>query len=179
MNCTPEEETEMSINAKFRAIQPSSSILSYVEDNVCMICLSSTFYPLIACVTFSYCCLQLLGRRRLNEIKNAGYNVKISAPLDNVPFSTMERERIEESVRNMLYNQCHKCTFYFCLESLYRHIWYHIQFIMLSRSLLCGLHATVSNCCSHKTINRRSEISWNSLPLQRSLHHSPLQCSQR
>lgn len=79
MNCAPEEETEMSINAKFRAIQPSSSILSYVEDN-------------------------LLGRRRLNEIKNAGYNVKISAPLDNVPFSTStERERIEESAfRNKL-----------------------------------------------------------------------------
>ncbi|XP_066333684.1 uncharacterized protein [Miscanthus floridulus] len=79
VNCTPEEETEMSINAKFRAIQPSSSILSYVEDN-------------------------LLGRRRLNEIKNAGYNVKISAPFDNVPFSTStERERIEESAfRNKL-----------------------------------------------------------------------------
>ncbi|CAL4945089.1 unnamed protein product [Urochloa decumbens] len=73
------EEAEMSINAKFRAIQPTPSILSYVEDN-------------------------LLGRRRLNEIKNAGYNVKISAPLDNVPFSTRtERERIEESVfRNKL-----------------------------------------------------------------------------
>ncbi|OEL32062.1 putative GTP-binding protein EngB [Dichanthelium oligosanthes] len=73
------EETEMSINAKFRAIQPTPSVLSYVEDN-------------------------LLGRRRLNEIKNAGYNVKISAPLDNVPFSThTERERIEESVfRNKL-----------------------------------------------------------------------------
>lgn len=79
VNCTPEEETEMSINAKFRAIQPSSSILSYVEDN-------------------------LLGRRRLIEIKNAGYNVKISAPLDNVPFSTStERERIEDSAfRNKL-----------------------------------------------------------------------------
>ncbi|KAL6893828.1 hypothetical protein ACP4OV_007926 [Aristida adscensionis] len=77
--CAPEETDEMSINAKFRAIQPSSSILSYVEDN-------------------------LLGRRRLNEIKNAGYNVRISAPLDNVPFSTRtERERIEESVfRNKL-----------------------------------------------------------------------------
>ncbi|CAN6322172.1 unnamed protein product [Urochloa humidicola] len=73
------EEAEMSINAKFRSIQPNPSILSYVEDN-------------------------LLGRRRLNEIKNAGYNVKISAPLDNVPFSTRtERERIEESVfRNKL-----------------------------------------------------------------------------
>ncbi|RCV40255.1 hypothetical protein SETIT_9G037900v2 [Setaria italica] len=78
VKCAP-EETEMSINAKFRAIQPAPSILSYVEDN-------------------------LLGRRRLNEIKNAGYNVKISAPLDNVPFSTStERERIEESVfRNQL-----------------------------------------------------------------------------
>ncbi|RLN42239.1 uncharacterized protein C2845_PM01G22170 [Panicum miliaceum] len=78
VKCAP-EETEMSINAKFRAIQPTPSMLSYVEDN-------------------------LLGRRRLNEIKNAGYNVKISAPLDNVPFSTStERERIEESVfRNKL-----------------------------------------------------------------------------
>jgi hypothetical protein len=28
------EDPEMSINAKFRAIQPSPSILSYVEDNV-------------------------------------------------------------------------------------------------------------------------------------------------
>uniref|UniRef100_A0A0D9W0P0 EngB-type G domain-containing protein n=1 Tax=Leersia perrieri TaxID=77586 RepID=A0A0D9W0P0_9ORYZ len=73
------EESDMSINAKFRAIQPSSSIISYVEDN-------------------------LLGRRRLNEIKNAGYNVKLSAPLDNVPFSTnVERDRIEENVfRNKL-----------------------------------------------------------------------------
>ncbi|KAJ1293007.1 hypothetical protein BS78_01G034900 [Paspalum vaginatum] len=79
VKCTPEEESDMSINAKFRAIQPSSSILSYVEDN-------------------------LLGRRRLNEIKNAGYNAKISAPLDNIPFSTStDRERIEESAfRNKL-----------------------------------------------------------------------------
>ncbi|XP_071674645.1 uncharacterized protein [Lolium perenne] len=77
---TPEpEETEMSINAKFRDVQPSSSILSYVEDN-------------------------LLGRRRLIDIKNAGYNTKLSAPLDNVPFSTrIERDRIEDSVfRNHL-----------------------------------------------------------------------------
>jgi hypothetical protein len=51
-------------------------------------------------VTRSYCSFQLLGRRRLNEIKNAGYDVKISARLDNVPFSTgTERERIEENVR--------------------------------------------------------------------------------
>ncbi|WVZ61026.1 hypothetical protein U9M48_010965 [Paspalum notatum var. saurae] len=79
VKCTPEEESDMSTNAKFRAIQPSSSILSYVEDN-------------------------LLGRRRLNEIKNTGYNVKISAPLDNIPFSTStDRERIEESAfRNKL-----------------------------------------------------------------------------
>ena len=64
---------------------------------------------MVVCETDSYCCLQLLGRRRLNEIKNAGYNVKISAPLDNVPFSaSTERGRIEESVRTMPYNQCQK-----------------------------------------------------------------------
>jgi len=40
-----------------------------------------------------------LGRRRLNELKDAGYNIKLSAPLDNVPFSTStERERVEENV---------------------------------------------------------------------------------
>lgn len=40
-----------------------------------------------------------MGRRRLNELQNAGYNIKLSAPLDNIPFSTSkERERIEESV---------------------------------------------------------------------------------
>ncbi|KAG1338125.1 hypothetical protein COCNU_04G004310 [Cocos nucifera] len=74
-----EKKTEMSKNAQFRAIQPSPSILSFVEDN-------------------------LLGRRRLNELQNAGYNIKLSAPLDNILFSTSkERERIEESVfRNKL-----------------------------------------------------------------------------
>nr|CAD1817490.1 unnamed protein product [Ananas comosus var. bracteatus] len=74
-----ETKTEMSKNAQFRAIQPSSSILSFVEDN-------------------------LLGRRRLIELQNAGYNVKLSAPLDNIPFSTSnERERIEENIfRNKL-----------------------------------------------------------------------------
>ncbi|XP_074558902.1 uncharacterized protein LOC141814850 [Curcuma longa] len=73
------EKTEISKNAQFRAIQPSSSILSFVEDN-------------------------LLGRRRMIELKNVGYNVKLSAPLDNVPFSTStERERIEENAfRNKL-----------------------------------------------------------------------------
>lgn len=74
-----EKGSEISMNAQFRAIQPSPSILSFVEDN-------------------------LLGRRRLNELKNAGYNIKISAPLDNTPFSTsLERERVEENVfRNKL-----------------------------------------------------------------------------
>ncbi|KAH7654045.1 GTP-binding protein ribosome biogenesis YsxC protein [Dioscorea alata] len=68
------KEVEPSKNAQFRAIQPSPSILSFVEDN-------------------------LLGRRRLNELRNAGYNVKLPAPLDNIPFSTsIERERIEENV---------------------------------------------------------------------------------
>lgn len=67
------------MNAQFRAIQPSPSILSFVEDN-------------------------FLGRRRLIELKRAGYNTDLSAPLDNIPFSTSsERERIEENIfRNKL-----------------------------------------------------------------------------
>lgn len=74
-----EDDAEMSKNAQFRAIQPSPSILSFVEDN-------------------------LLGRRRLIEIRRAGYNTELSAPLDNVPNSTSsERERIEENIfRNKL-----------------------------------------------------------------------------
>lgn len=74
-----EEKAEMSKNAQFRAIQPSPSVLSYVEDN-------------------------LLGRRRLIELRRAGYNTELSAPLDNIPFSTSsERERIEENIfRNKL-----------------------------------------------------------------------------
>ncbi|KAJ0975510.1 hypothetical protein J5N97_017475 [Dioscorea zingiberensis] len=73
------KEVEPSKNAQFRAIQPSPSILTFVEDN-------------------------LLGRRRLNELRYAGYNVKLPAPLDNIPFSTStERERLEENVfRNKL-----------------------------------------------------------------------------
>ncbi|KAG6680880.1 hypothetical protein I3842_13G064600 [Carya illinoinensis] len=74
-----EKKNEMSRNAQFRAIQPSPSILTYVEDN-------------------------LLGRRRLIELRRAGYNIELSAPLDNIPFSTSsERERIEDSAfRNKL-----------------------------------------------------------------------------
>ncbi|KAG2299701.1 hypothetical protein Bca4012_011288 [Brassica carinata] len=74
-----EKSVEMSKNAQFRAIQPSQSILSYVEEN-------------------------LLGRRRLTELKKAGYNTELPAPLDNIPQSTStERERIEESLfRNKL-----------------------------------------------------------------------------
>lgn len=70
---------EMSKNAEFRAIKPSPSILSFVEDN-------------------------FLGRRRLIELRRAGYSTELSAPLDNIPFSTnAERERIEESIfRNKL-----------------------------------------------------------------------------
>ncbi|XP_057953290.1 uncharacterized protein LOC131147755 [Malania oleifera] len=72
-------DKKMSMNAQFRAIQPSPSILSFVEDN-------------------------LLGRRRLLELRRSGYNIELSAPLDNVPFSTSsERERIGEPVfRNKL-----------------------------------------------------------------------------
>ncbi|GFP97343.1 probable GTP-binding protein engb [Phtheirospermum japonicum] len=72
---------EMSKNAQFRAIRPSSSILSFVEDN-------------------------LLGRRREIEFRRAGYNTQLPAPLDNIPFLTdseRERERIEVPVfRNKL-----------------------------------------------------------------------------
>ncbi|KAG8633699.1 tRNA modification GTPase MnmE isoform X1 [Manihot esculenta] len=74
-----EKDAEMSKNAQFRAIEPSPSMLSFVEDN-------------------------FLGRRRLIELKRAGYNIELSAPLDNIPFSTSsERERIEENIfRNKL-----------------------------------------------------------------------------
>ncbi|KAL4610889.1 hypothetical protein ACB092_08G085000 [Castanea dentata] len=74
-----EENAKMSKNAQFRTIQPSPSILSFVEEN-------------------------LLGRRRLIELRRAGYNTELSAPLDNIPFSTCsERERIEENMfRNKL-----------------------------------------------------------------------------
>ncbi|CBI15835.3 unnamed protein product, partial [Vitis vinifera] len=74
-----EKNITMSKNAQFRAIQPSPSILAFVEDN-------------------------LLGRRRLIELRRSGYNTELSAPLDNIPFSTSsERERIEESIfRNKL-----------------------------------------------------------------------------
>ncbi|KAG8387930.1 hypothetical protein BUALT_Bualt02G0072500 [Buddleja alternifolia] len=70
---------EMSKNAQFRAIRPSSSILSFVEDN-------------------------LLGRRRDIDFRRAGYNTELSAPLDNIPFSTSsERERVEvPAFRNKL-----------------------------------------------------------------------------
>ncbi|KAF9670943.1 hypothetical protein SADUNF_Sadunf13G0121700 [Salix dunnii] len=69
-----EEDTGMSKNTQFRAIQASASILSCVEDN-------------------------FRGRRRLIELKRAGYNTDLSTPLDNIPFSTSsQRERIEENV---------------------------------------------------------------------------------
>lgn len=74
-----EKNDQLSNNAQFRAICPSPSILSFVEDN-------------------------LLGRRREIEFKRAGYNIELSAPLDNIPFlSSTERERIEETAfRNKL-----------------------------------------------------------------------------
>ncbi|KAJ6693430.1 hypothetical protein OIU85_004222 [Salix viminalis] len=70
-----EEDAGMSKNAQFRAIQPSTSILSYVEDD-------------------------FRGRRRLIELKRAGYDsTDLSTPLDSIPFPTSsERERIEENV---------------------------------------------------------------------------------
>ncbi|WOG91180.1 hypothetical protein DCAR_0310428 [Daucus carota subsp. sativus] len=73
------KDVEISKNAQFRAIQPSPSILSFVEEN-------------------------LLGRRREIEIRRAGYNTEIPCPLDNIPSSAdSERARIEETVfRNKL-----------------------------------------------------------------------------
>ncbi|ERN05408.1 hypothetical protein AMTR_s00007p00224640 [Amborella trichopoda] len=69
-----EKELQLSLNAQFRAIQPSPDIISFVEDN-------------------------LLGRRRLIELRNAGYNIQLPVPLDNIPFSNNpEREKIEENV---------------------------------------------------------------------------------
>ncbi|XP_031386795.1 uncharacterized protein LOC116200184 [Punica granatum] len=74
-----QDSVEISKNAQFRAIQPGPSILSFVEDN-------------------------LLGRRRTIELRRAGYNTELSAPLDDIPFSmSSERERIEETIfRNKL-----------------------------------------------------------------------------
>lgn len=74
-----EKEPKMSMNAQFRAIQPGPSILSFVEKN-------------------------LLGRRRTIDLRREGYNIDLSAPLDNIPFSSSsEREKIEENVfRNKL-----------------------------------------------------------------------------
>ncbi|KAK7368745.1 hypothetical protein VNO80_10775 [Phaseolus coccineus] len=74
-----EKEPKMSMNAQFRAIQPGSSILSFVEKN-------------------------LLGTRRTTDLRRAGYNIDLSAPLDNIPFSiSSERQKIEENVfRNKL-----------------------------------------------------------------------------
>ncbi|GMG98169.1 hypothetical protein Nepgr_000009 [Nepenthes gracilis] len=73
------EQVELSRNAQFRAIRPSPSILAFVEEN-------------------------LLGQRRLIELRRAGYNIDLSAPLDNIPLSTgSDRARIEESIfRNKL-----------------------------------------------------------------------------
>ncbi|XP_057789812.1 uncharacterized protein LOC131006669 [Salvia miltiorrhiza] len=79
MDETESSGSQMSKNAQFRAICPSSSILSFVEDN-------------------------LLGRRREIVFRRAGYNIELPAPLDNIPFSTTpERERIEvPAFRNKL-----------------------------------------------------------------------------
>lgn len=73
------KNVEMSKNAQFRAIQPSPSILSFVEE-------------------------YLLGRRREIEFRRAGYNIELPVTLDNIPSSeSSERARIEETVfRNKL-----------------------------------------------------------------------------
>lgn len=73
------EEAQVSKNAQFRALKPSPAILSYISNN-------------------------LIGRRRSNELRDAGYNISITAPLDNIPHSkSKQREQIGENVfRNKL-----------------------------------------------------------------------------
>jgi len=95
-----EEQVELSKNAQFRAIKPSPSILSFVEDNVRCSLIWDHFSSLFSVVDILIMDIeQLLGRRRDIELRRAGYNTELSAPLDNIPFSTSsERERIEESV---------------------------------------------------------------------------------
>ncbi|KAL0370838.1 UNVERIFIED_CONTAM: putative GTP-binding protein EngB [Sesamum angustifolium] len=68
MNMAENTGAEMSKNAQFRAIRPTSSILSFVEDN-------------------------LLGRRRDIEFRRAGYNTQLSAPLDK--HSLLNRNKLE------------------------------------------------------------------------------------
>lgn len=64
---------------------------------------------------FVLLCWQLLGRRRTIELRRAGYNTELSAPLDNIPFSTSsERERIEETV--CLY------MMHYCQEKIVHHL---------------------------------------------------------
>ncbi|XP_073057597.1 uncharacterized protein [Primulina eburnea] len=102
-------DVQMSNNAKFRAICPSSSILSFVEDN-------------------------LLGRRREIEFRRAGYNTELSAPLDNIPFSTSsERERIEvpnSLLRPRFHHHFHPLIF----QRL------HLQGVQTWENHLCSMH---------------------------------------
>ncbi|CAM6047600.1 unnamed protein product, partial [Sphagnum compactum] len=60
-----EQDLELSKNATFRAIQPSSQLLRHIDDH-------------------------LLGRRRLVEWRNGGYHTDLRAPLDNVPHGSTE-----------------------------------------------------------------------------------------
>ncbi|CAM8952634.1 unnamed protein product [Rhodiola kirilowii] len=67
-----DKDKTLSMNAQFRAIKPTPSILSFVEDN-------------------------FLGRRRMLELQRAGYNIDLSAPLDNIPNSTSSKFQILSS----------------------------------------------------------------------------------
>ncbi|CAM8958427.1 unnamed protein product [Rhodiola kirilowii] len=66
-----DKDKTLSMNAQFRAIKPTPSILSFVEDN-------------------------FLGRRRMLELQRAGYNIDLSAPLDNIPNSTSSKFQIQQ-----------------------------------------------------------------------------------
>ncbi|XP_024517429.1 uncharacterized protein LOC9661183 isoform X2 [Selaginella moellendorffii] len=68
------EPKELGTNARFRMIQPSRELMRYIDS-------------------------QLLGKRRLDEWRKAGYNVKLYSPLDNVPFYKGEKKyRIHQSI---------------------------------------------------------------------------------
>lgn len=105
----------------------------------------------------------MLGRRRLIELRRAGYNIELSAPLDNIPFSTSsERERIEETVClnivqwNSVFNK--KIDSIYCVL-----LFLHISLPMMVRTFLC----------------RYLGINWHFLLLQRLHHHFLLPNSLR
>lgn len=101
------ENPEMSQNALFRAIQPTPSIISFVNENVIILGQLCIYKLVISCSCINRCYLlwQLLGRRREIDFRKAGYNIELPSPLDDTPFSTSsDRAKIEDSVSAHLLN---------------------------------------------------------------------------